>query len=359
MRMYRLVPIVCRSVNPNERRTPGGETSGGGNFNRPTAYSRINVRTANNFNSITMVSASVIATSRLTRRYGSLVAVDALDLTVPEGCVYGFLGPNGSGKTTTVRMLLGLIGQDSGSVSIFGGNLKTDRRTILSQVGAMVEQPSLYMHLTGRENLEIHRRLLGLNNDRIDQSLRIVEMDDAADRPVRTYSLGMKQRMGLALALLAEPKLLILDEPTNGLDPQGIIKMRDLIKRLPHQMGASVFLCSHLLTEVEQVADYVGIINQGNLLFEGTLDQLRDRQQRVVRLRADRPDECLSLLNENGWSAHLGPDCMIEIGVAEFDQAAEINKLLTGVGISVYELRPVNPSLESLFLKMTANSGDT
>ena len=201
-----------------------------------------------------------ITTFRLTRRFGDLTAVADLDLQVPGGSVYGFLGPNGAGKTTTIRLLLGLIRPNAGEVRLFGQSLRDGRMTLLRRVGALVETPSLYPHLTGRENLEVTRRLLDARQEQINRALAIVKLEQDAHRRVAHYSSGMRQRLGLALALLGEPELLILDEPTNGLDPAGIREMRDLICRLPEEHGVTVFLSSHLLNEVEQVATHIGII---------------------------------------------------------------------------------------------------
>src|SRR5262245_53764669 len=220
-----------------------------------------------------------IETDGLTRRFGSQLAVENLNLTAPEAGVYGFLGPNGAGKTTTIRMLLGLIRPDAGEVRLFGAPLAADRRSLMRLVGALVETPSLYPHLTGRENMEITRRLLNAPGKSIDNALEVVKLAQDANRRVREYSLGMRQRLGLALALLNKPKLLILDEPTNGLDPAGIHEMRDLIRRLPEEFGATVFLSSHLLSEVEQLATHIGIIHEGSLLFQGTLAELQAQRQ--------------------------------------------------------------------------------
>jgi ABC-2 type transport system ATP-binding protein len=213
-----------------------------------------------------------IETEALTRAFGARAAVEQLNLLVPNGGIYGFLGPNGAGKTTTIRMLLGLIRPDSGKVRLFGKHFEF---SMLNRVGSLVEAPSLYPHLTGRENLEVTRRLVGAARADIDRVLAIVRLARDADRLVREYSLGMRQRLGLALALLNSPELLILDEPTNGLDPAGIHEMRDLLRRMPAEHGVTVFLSSHLLSEVEQIAGSVGIIREGRMLFQGSLAELR------------------------------------------------------------------------------------
>ncbi|HYL99015.1 MAG TPA: ATP-binding cassette domain-containing protein, partial [Blastocatellia bacterium] len=212
-----------------------------------------------------------IQTANLTRRYGSLTAVDGLSLEVPRGSIYGFLGPNGAGKTTTIRMLLGLINPDAGEVILLGLPLRRNRIALLSRVGTLVETPSIYPNLTGRENMEVTRRLRAVARSRVDRVLQIVRLDKDAGRKAIEYSLGMRQRLALALALLGDPELLILDEPTNGLDPSGIHEMRELIRRLPSEHNATIFLSSHLLSEVEQVATHIGIVNKGALSFQGPL----------------------------------------------------------------------------------------
>ena len=228
---------------------------------------------------MTQTNNYLIETRGLTRRFGTQLAVDDLNLLVPAAGVYGFLGPNGAGKTTAIRMLLGLIKPNAGDVRLFGQSVNGSHRSLMSRVGALVEAPSLYPHLTGRENLEVTRRLLGSDRNLIEIALATVKLTKDADRRVREYSLGMRQRLGLALALLNNPKLLILDEPTNGLDPAGIHEMRDLIRRLPDEFGVTVFLSSHLLGEVEQIATHIGIIHEGHLLFQGLLSELQSKQQ--------------------------------------------------------------------------------
>jgi len=191
---------------------------------------------------------------------------------VPESGIYGFLGLNGAGKTTMIRLLLGLIKADAGSIRMFGQPFGHE---LLRRIGSLVEMPSLYSHLTGRENLEVTRRQIAAPRSRIDHALAVVRLDADADRLVREYSLGMKQRLGLALALLNAPQLLILDEPTNGLDPAGIHEIRELLRGMPREHGITVFLSSHLLSEVEQLAESIGIVHEGKLLFQGSLAQLR------------------------------------------------------------------------------------
>lgn len=296
---------------------------------------------------------NTIETHGLTRRFGQHLAVNALDLRVPAAAVYGFLGPNGAGKTTTIRMLLGLMRPDAGEVRLFGQTLQRQRQTLLRKVGALVEMPSLYPHLTGRENLEVTRRLLGAPVSLIERALQIVNLSADAHRCVREYSLGMRQRLGLALALLNEPELLILDEPTNGLDPAGIHEMRALLRSLPAEYGITVFLSSHLLSEVEQLAQQLGIIHQGKLLFQGTRAALQDQQRWQLTIGAEQPARALECLTEAGWSAQLRDDGKLVLAVANDEEAAALNWLLVNQGLQVFHLARAQASLEDIFLTLT------
>jgi len=300
-----------------------------------------------------------IETSRLTRRYGNLCAVDTLNLEVPRCSIYGFLGPNGAGKTTTIRMLLGLIRPDEGEVKLFGESLKQNRLALLNRVGALVENPSLYLHLTGRENLEVTRRLRGVERKQIARVLEIVNLEKDADRKVREYSLGMRQRLGLALALLSEPELLILDEPTNGLDPAGIQEMRELLRRLPAEHQITIFLSSHLLTEVEQIATHLGIVQNGKLLFQGSLATLQTQRQVCVALEVDEPEISTSILSKAGWTVQRHENQRLNVTASSREDAVAVNKLLVNQGIAVFYLNLERPTLEETFLNMTReNNGN-
>ena len=301
-----------------------------------------------------------IETHDLSRSFGGVQAVDGLELRVPKGGVFGFLGPNGAGKTTTIRLILGLIRADRGRVEILGETMgPKSRRQLLAKIGALVETPALYDHLSGRENLEHTRRLLGLDRGRLDAVLETVALVGDADRRVAGYSLGMRQRLGVALALLAEPELLILDEPTNGLDPAGIREMRQLITDFPREHGVTVFLSSHLLAEVEQVADALAVLQRGRLVFQGDLSQLRGRQQRRVVVGLDRPDEALGALGSSEvgsgqvvegrlvWTLDSAVDEDLE-GIAQ-----SLNARLVGEGFRIHHLSCEQPSLERLFLELT------
>lgn len=296
----------------------------------------------------------LIETRGLRRRFGAQVAVDDLNLLVPAAGVYGFLGPNGAGKTTAIRMLLGLIRPDAGEVRLFGQPLHSNHRALMSRVGALVEAPSLYPHLTGRENLEVTRRLLGAPRNLIDAALETVRMTRDADRRVREYSLGMRQRLGLGLALLNKPDLLILDEPTNGLDPAGIHEMRDLIKRLPHEFGVTVFLSSHLLSEVEQIAGHIGIIHESKLLFQGTLAELQKKQQTELTVGVTKPDEAIDCLVGAGWTAQRR-NGLLSVSAAAPEDAVKVNRLLVDHRFDVFHLALSQQSLEDIFLALTSS----
>jgi ABC-type multidrug transport system ATPase subunit len=299
------------------------------------------------------MSDSIIQTSGLSRRFGSLTAVDSLNLEVPRGSVYGFLGPNGAGKTTTIRLLLGLIRPNTGEVQLFGESLRRRRLALLGRVGALVESPSLYPNLTGRENLEVTRRLVGGNKEQIAHALNLVRLEDAADRRVSGYSNGMRQRLGLALALLSWPELLILDEPTNGLDPAGIQEMRELIVQLPSEYGVTVFLSSHLLAEVEQVATHIGIIQEGRLRFQGTQEDLHAQMEEHIVLGVDQPEKAGAVLKQSGWTARRNGGHRLTVAANGRSDAAMLNAQLVREGLNVYHLSLEQPTLEDIFMALT------
>lgn len=219
---------------------------------------------------------NIIETEKLTKRYKKFTSVDQLSLHIRKGSIYGFLGPNGAGKSTTMKMLLGLTLPTSGTFTIDGMKFPNDRIKILKRVGSFIESPAYYSNLTGKENLDIIRRILGLSKDVVNDALDLVGLSEFGERLVKKYSLGMKQRLGLAGALLGRPPILILDEPTNGLDPSGIHEIRNLIKTLPKIYDCTILISSHMLAEIELIADDIGILNHGRLLFEGSMNQLRD-----------------------------------------------------------------------------------
>jgi ABC-2 type transport system ATP-binding protein len=296
------------------------------------------------------MSNVVISTTAITKLFHGKAAVRALSLEVQLGSIYAFLGPNGAGKSTTIRMLLGLLRPSSGEVALFGLDLRRNRNEILARTGSLVETPSLYEHLSARENLEIPRRILAAPRSDIDRVLRIVGLETVSRNLVRTFSLGMKQRLGLAQALLGKRELLILDEPTNGLDPAGIQEMRSLIKRLPAEHGVTVFLSSHLLTEVEQVATHVGMLSQGELVFQGSVGELERLRLSRVRIGVGDIESALALLTRTGWEARFESGYIL---ASDVHAAAAMNQALVAAGFAVHHLTVESASLEEVFLKMT------
>jgi ABC-type multidrug transport system ATPase subunit len=292
-----------------------------------------------------------IQTTALTRRFAGGHGITDVALAVPTGSIYGFLGPNGAGKTTTIRLLLDLIVPDRGEILLMGQPLRRDRRAALAGVGALVESPSLYAHLSGWENLEIARRLLALPVERIIEVLARVDLADAAHRRVRDYSLGMRQRLGIALALLARPKLLVLDEPGNGLDPAGLQDLRRMLREFARRDGITVLVSSHQLAEIEQVATHVGVLTAGRLRFQGTLAQLRERARPQLLLRCDQPARARLLLQDMGEQAAFADDETLRL--APGLPAEEINRRLVGHGIGVRHLAHEDVTLESLFFGLT------
>ena len=244
----------------------------------------------------------IITTEQLTKKYISFVAVNDVTLHIRKGSIYGFLGPNGAGKSTTMKMLLGLTAPTNGSFTIDGKHFPTDRIAILKEVGSFIESPSFYANLTGKENLDIIRRILGLPQSTVDDALELVGLSEFGNRLAKKYSLGMKQRLGLAGALLGRPPILILDEPTNGLDPSGIHEIRNLIKSLPDLYDCTVLISSHMLSEIELIADDIGILNHGRLLFEGSLDDLRQHALQSGFATDNLEDMFLSMVEKDNAS---------------------------------------------------------
>jgi ABC-2 type transport system ATP-binding protein len=295
----------------------------------------------------------VLHTCGLTKRYGQRLAVGDLTLSVAPGEIYGFLGPNGAGKTTTIRMCLGLIAPTSGTVEILGRDLATQAATVLPRVGALVEQPALYTYLSGRDNLcTVGDALGGVPASRIDGVLDLVALRARAGDRVRTYSLGMKQRLGVAMALLHDPDLVILDEPTNGLDPAGIVEMRDLLRRLAAQ-GKTIFISSHVLAEVQQICTRVAIIASGRLVAESAVsDLLRERNEFVVVV--ERPRDALTHITAQPWGAgaHLDTDNHL-ITAAPEGQSEALTLFLVNAGFVPRSIAPRQLDLEDVFLRLT------
>ena len=298
----------------------------------------------------------VIETHDLCKSYNGRTVVDHLNLTVPQGCVYGFLGPNGAGKSTSMKMLLGLVHPTGGSVELLGHTMnETNRIPLLRQTGSLIESPSGYLHLTARENLAIVADLKGVAHKDIDRVLEIVHLTADANRKVGQYSLGMKQRLGIAMALLGSPKLLILDEPTNGLDPAGIQEMRALIRNMPAATGATVLISSHLLGEMEQMVEHVGIIDHGRMLFEGPLTELQRHSKGALTLRLLHPAKALPVLQANGLpTAAVGEDNTIALPPLRDDLLAGLVQALADSGAGVVGLTQHTRTLEEIFLTLTA-----
>jgi ABC-2 type transport system ATP-binding protein len=295
----------------------------------------------------------MIETHALTKRYGSdVLAVDQLELNVRQGEIYGFLGPNGAGKSTTLGMLLGLVAPTSGSALVAGH--APGHPAGLRQLGALIETPAFYPYLSGRRNLIAFARLAGASIKHVDQALATVGLSGAAKRRVSTYSQGMRQRLGVAGALLKDPPLLILDEPSNGLDPQGVVEVRDLLLDLRRQ-GRTVVFSSHLLGEVEQVCDRVGVVSKGRLVAEGTLNEIRGASGGTL-VRAEPADRARQLIAERWGADSVTADAGGALRVAQGD-AADVNQALVGAGIRVSELRPIDRSLEDVFLELTGPGG--
>jgi ABC-2 type transport system ATP-binding protein len=284
--------------------------------------------------------------------------LQGLNLNVPENSIYGFLGANGSGKTTTLRLLLGLIGKPGENIYIFNQPLVSNRITILQRTGALIETPSFYPHLSGFQNLELIRRLIGgIPKKRTDEVLEIVKLSSDAQLAVRKYSLGMKQRLGLAIALINNPELLMLDEPTNGLDPLGIKEMRELFIDLNKTHGKTIFLSSHLLSEIEKIVTHIGILKSGHCVFEGSLEQLNKlRTAKRVKIKVDNVEHAVSLLLPHpNLKIEESKENYIQIKINTDTEITEITQRLVMAGLSVYTIEHIDSNLESSFLELTGS----
>jgi lantibiotic transport system ATP-binding protein len=296
--------------------------------------------------------SAVITTQGLTKTFKNHTAVDALDLRVPQGVVYGFLGPNGSGKSTTMKMLLGLTRPTSGEIEVLGEPLTPrSRMRLLPSIGSMIEAPPGYGHLTGAENMRIVADMLDLSSRQIERALATVRLTEHKDKLVRNYSLGMKQRLGIAMALAREPSLLILDEPTNGLDPAGIEEIRTLLVRLAGQ-GITVMVSSHLLDEIDKMADVIGILSAGRMIFQGTRDELF--RHSVPDLLIETPDPAAALVPGIAATPVTGGVRISGIGK---DQTAELVHRLAVAGVPIHEVRRSRQSLEDVFMDLTGRGG--
>nr|WP_028778010.1 ABC transporter ATP-binding protein [Shimazuella kribbensis] len=297
----------------------------------------------------------VLRTYHLTKRYKDKVVVHDLNMNIKAGDIYGFLGQNGAGKTTTLRMLMGLIRPSSGEIELFGTGLNGNKNKALERIGAIIEYPGFYLNLSAVDNLGIHRRLMGMGNKEcMDEVLTTVGLHDAKHQKVKNYSLGMKQRLGIARALLHRPELLILDEPTNGLDPGGIKEIRQLFLDLAKQRGITIIISSHLLNEIEQVANRVGIIHQGKLLEEIDHETLQKRTRHYLEIKVTDEQRAAYVLEQKlGVTDYFVTEPGILRLYEHLDQSTKINLTLTNNGIGVKEIALSGDNLEDYFLKIT------
>jgi len=299
------------------------------------------------------MSNFAIETVGLTYNFGSQTVVKDLSLQVPKGSIYGFLGPNGAGKTTTIKILLNLLKSPADQVFIFGKEINTNRVACLERMGALVEQPAIYGNLTGRENLINRSMLLGIPKSKSSEMLALVGLTEAANKKAGKYSLGMKQRLGIALALLSDPELLLLDEPTNGLDPNGIIEIRNLMIELTSKHQKTILVSSHLLAEIERTATHVGIINKGQLLFQGPIGDLQNLGKPVVKIETDNTSQTLQELEKLGISIVKTEENDVYISFTTKEEVGNINTSLVNAGINVYSIAKERKDLENLFLDIT------
>lgn len=300
--------------------------------------------------------SNIIETTDLSKQYGNVYRVKDVDLKVPEGAIYGFLGPNGAGKSTTLKMILGLAKPTEGEITVFGKRVNSKNRLEnLKQVGSLIESPSYYGHLTGAENLQIFQTLRGVPKQNIAEVLKIVRLENQQNKKVSQYSLGMKQRLGLASALLGYPKLLILDEPTNGLDPAGIQEMRELIQSLPQKFGMTVVVSSHLLSEIDQLATQVGIIREGELVYQDSLIKLHQYSKQHLAVRTLNNEVTKAFLSQNGVAWEAQDDYLI-IPQLKDAMMAEISKALGQHNIGLVRIEERKKSLEDIFLELTGTA---
>ncbi len=299
----------------------------------------------------------IIETKQLCKTYGGRRVVDDLNLHVPEGCVYGFLGPNGAGKSTSMKMLLGLTHPTSGEIRLLGQTFtEANRIALLRQTGSLIESPAGYFHLTAEENLKIIADLKDVSYKDIDRVLEIVHLTQDKKRKVGQYSLGMKQRLGIAMALLGSPKLLILDEPTNGLDPAGIQEMRQLIAKMPETTGATVLISSHLLGEMEQMVTQVGIIDHGKMLFEGALTELQKHSCGGYELKLLNVEKGIPVLRKQGFAAQPDEAGKIALPALSDEELAGLSGLLAASGAGIIGLTQKTRNLEDIFLSLTQHT---
>lgn len=303
-----------------------------------------------------MMSDFAIETIDLNYHFGTQTVVKNLSLQVPKGSIYGFLGPNGAGKTTTIKILLNLLKSPTDQVFIFGKDINTHRIASLKRMGSLVEQPAIYGHLSGKENLINRCMLLGIPKHKSTEMLDLVGLSDAANKKAGQYSLGMKQRLGIALALISDPELLLLDEPTNGLDPNGIIEIRNLMIELTAKHGKTILVSSHLLAEIERTATHVGIINKGGLLFQGTINELHGLSKPVIKIETNDQAAAINILTTAGAEIAHQDENILAVAFKGKEDMGMLNTLLIQNGLTVYSIGKERKDLENLFLDITSKN---
>lgn len=295
-----------------------------------------------------------ISTENLTHYFNKHeMVLNDINLKVPKGSIYGFLGPNGAGKTTTLRLILGLLKKQSGEIKIFDKQLAANRIEILKKTGSLIEAPSLYAHLSAKENLTILQKIYQCNKSRIAEVLEQVGLENTEKKSAGKFSLGMKQRLSIAMALMHEPELLILDEPTNGLDPNGIIEMRELLKQLNKENGMTILVSSHLLAEIEKMVTDVGIIHKGKILFQGTMDDLHAAQQQHSFVRFETSNAAITnKLLQNAGNTTVINGNQVTVPMIDREDIASINEALVQQQVKVYQISTVKNDLESIFIDL-------
>ena len=302
------------------------------------------------------MSKFAIETVDLNYRFGKQLVVKNLAMKVPIGSIYGFLGPNGAGKTTTIKILLNLLKSPADKVFIFGKEINSNRIACLKQMGALVEQPAIYGHLSGKENLVNRCILLGIKKSKAEEMLNLVGLIEAANKKAGQYSLGMKQRLGIALAMVSDPELLLLDEPTNGLDPNGIIEIRNLMMELTTKHAKTILVSSHLLAEIERTATHVGIINKGEMLFQGTIGDLHNLSKATIKIETNNSQKASEILINNNINLLHSEKNTLTVEFENKEKMGELNTILVNNGLTVYSISKANKDLENLFLDITSKN---
>lgn len=302
------------------------------------------------------MSKFAIETVDLNYHFGKQLVVKNLAMKVPIGSIYGFLGPNGAGKTTTIKILLNLLKSPADKVFIFGKEINSNRIACLKQMGALVEQPAIYGHLSGKENLVNRCILLGIKKSKAEEMLNLVGLSEAANKKAGQYSLGMKQRLGIALAMVSDPELLLLDEPTNGLDPNGIIEIRNLMMELTTKHAKTILVSSHLLAEIERTATHVGIINKGEMLFQGTIGDLHNLSKATIKIETNNSQKASEILINNNINLLHSEKNTLTVEFENKEKMGELNTILVNNGLTVYSISKANKDLENLFLDITSKN---